>query len=175
MIYIFLKMTWNVSLSNPSVIRGGRYDLFNKWFFFNEYLVLKKRFFNEFSRLFKKWIFVLNGYSRFLNKMNICFEFCFQFWMNIELNLVPIQWKNEYSKHTNHCYPKGATTVLYKTSRGSWTQDTRTFWTQSQPWAKGRHQWKKNVFFRALPEWGKGGSTYARIFWPFFEKCIFGQ
>ena len=59
------------------------------------------------------------------------------FWMNIlDVVVVPIQWKNEYSKHTNHCYPKGATTVLYKTSRGSWTRDTRTFWTQSQPWTK---------------------------------------
>ena len=40
---------------------------------------------------------------------------------------------------------------------------------------KGRGQRKKNVFFWALPQrWG-GGSTHARIFWPSFNKCIFGQ
>ena len=34
---------------------------------------------------------------------------------------------------------------------------------------------KKNVFFRALPEGWGGGSTHARIFWPSFNKRIFGQ
>ena len=31
------------------------------------------------------------------------FEGLNEYW--IESVLVPIQWKNEYSKHTNHCYP----------------------------------------------------------------------
>ena len=33
---------------------------------------------------------------------------------------------------------------------------------------------KKTFSFGHCPNEG-GGSTHARIFWPFFKKCIFGQ
>ena len=34
--------------------------------------------------------------------------------------------------------------------------------------------WKKTFSFGHCPNDG-GGSTHARIFWPFYKKCIFGQ
>ena len=34
--------------------------------------------------------------------------------------------------------------------------------------ALGKTSIEKNVFFWALPEWWRGGSTHARIFWPSF-------
>ena len=34
---------------------------------------------------------------------------------------------------------------------------------------------KKTFSFRHCPNDGGEGSTHARIFWPSFQKCIFGQ
>ena len=39
-------------------------------------------------------------------------------------------------------------------------------------WPKGRHQLKKNVFFRALPEWWGGGLPMPEFFGPLFRSAF---
>ena len=43
-----------------------------------------------------------------------------------------------------------------------WQQTNKAMHQNNNPLTKGRPQWKKNVFFRALPEW-RGGEDPARI------------